>query len=143
MRKLPAFTIVECIAALLITAVTLVLAGWGMTALSASERHSLDHPIDWYVFLKEMEADNHHFVLKRVSGREVQVYSPRTDLNYTLQGRNVLYLTASARGGYLPLLDGIQGKAYHFTRLPGQRVLVEVTRENGEKLVGIMQFYQE
>lgn len=143
MKKMTGFTIIECIMALLITAITLMLAGWGMTALTNSERHSLDHPVAWYVFLKEMEADSHHFVLRHVSGTAVRVYSPRTGLNYTLQGRRVMYLTAVERGGYLPLLDGIQGKAYRFTQLPGQRVLVEVTRENGERLAGIIQFYQE
>lgn len=143
MKKMTGFTIIECVLALLITAMTLLLASWAMTALADNERHSLDHPIDWYVFMKEMEAANHHFVLKEVSEKRIRVYSPRTDLNYTLHGRNILHLTTVERGGYLPLLDGVRDREYRFTRLPGQRVLVEVTRENGERLAGIIQFYQE
>lgn len=142
MRRLKGFTIIECVVALLITALTLLLAGWSMNALAVSNRHSLDSSVDWYVFLKEMEADSHHFVLKQVNSHNIRVNSCRSDLDYILQKkRDTLYLTAWSRGGYLPLFSG--AKTCVFKRLPGQRVLVEVTRKNGEKLVGIIQFYHE
>ncbi|MFQ9705477.1 MAG: competence type IV pilus minor pilin ComGF [Limosilactobacillus pontis] len=141
MKRLTGFTIIECVIALAITTLTILLAGWGLTALSTSNRHSLDSSVDWYIFLQEMEADSHHFILRKVAGTELQVYSPRTGFVYTLQGRDVLYLKAWGRGGYLPLLEGIQGKTCRFKQLVGQRVRVEVVRENGEKLVGIIQFY--
>lgn len=142
MRRLRGFTIIECVVALLITALILLLAGWSMNALAVSNRHSLDSSVDWYVFLKEMEADSHHFVLKQVNSYEIRLNSRRSGLDYTLQERgNTLYLTAWHRGGYLPLFSG--ARTCVFRQLPGRRVLVEVTRENGEKLAGIIQFYHE
>lgn len=143
MKRCGAFTVIECVAALIVTSITLVLASWSLSALKDANQHSLDSSVDWYVFLKEMEADYHHFRLKNVAGTEVRVYSPRTGLDYVLQGRDALYLTAWNRGGYMRLFDNIQGKTCRFERLPGQRVRVEVTRTNGEKLAGIIQFYQD
>lgn len=142
MKRLEGFTIFECVVALLITAMTLLLASWSMTALSASTRHSLDSSVDWYVFLKEMEADRHHFVLKEVTSHNIRINSYRSGLDYVLRKRqDTLYLTAWSRGGYMPLFSGAQ--TCTFKRLSGQRVLVEVTRENGKKLAGIIQFYHE
>ena len=103
MKHFKGFTIIECVAALAITALTLLLAGWSLTALSASNRHSLDCSVDWYVFLQEMEADSHHFILRNVGEDELQVFSPHTGLDYTLQGRDALYLKAWDRGGYLTI----------------------------------------
>lgn len=143
MKRLTGFTIIECVLALVVASLTLLLAGWGMTALATSNRHSLDSPVDWYIFLQEMEADSHHFILRNVGEDELQVFSPHTGLDYTLQGRDALYLKAWDRGGYLPLFDGIKGETCRFKRLPGQRVRVEVRRKNGEELVGIIQFYHE
>ncbi|MGN1279628.1 MAG: competence type IV pilus minor pilin ComGF [Limosilactobacillus sp.] len=144
MKQFRGFTIIECVIALVITALTLLLAGWAMTALSASNRHSLDSSVDWYVFLKEMEADSHRFVLKRVDANRIRVNSWQsgTDLDYVLQQQHGnLYLTTSSRGGYMPLFSGV--KTCTFKRLSGHRVLVEVTRENGKKLAGVIQFYPE
>ncbi len=142
MKHFKGFTIIECVAALAITALTLLLAGWSLTALSASNRHSLDYSVDWYVFLKEMEAGSHHFVLQEVHVDNIRVHSPQTDLDYLLQKHNDnLYLTSWSRGGYMPLFSGVE--ACTFKQLPGRRVLVEVTRENGEKLAGVIQFYHE
>ncbi|MDD6432493.1 MAG: ComGF family competence protein [Lactobacillaceae bacterium] len=142
MKRLKGFTIIECVVALLITALTLTLAGWSMNTLAVSNRHSLDSSVDWYVFLKEMEADNHHFVLKQVNSHNIRVNSCRSGLDYILRKRqDTLYLTAWSRGGYMPLFSGV--KRCIFKQLPGRRVLVEVTRENGEKLAGIIQFYHE
>lgn len=142
MKRLAAFTIIECVLALMITAVTLILVSWSLSALRQVNQHSLDDSVDWYVFLREMEADSHHFILKGVDGSEVRVHSPKTGMDYVLQGRDTLYLTAWQRGGYLPLLDNIKGKTCSFRQLAGQRVLIEVTRENGKKMAGIIQFYQ-
>ena len=142
MKHFKGFTIIECVAALAITALTLLLAGWLLTALSASNRHSLDYSVDWYVFLKEMESGSHYFVLQEVHVDNIRVHSPQTDLDYLLQKHNDnLYLTSWSRGGYMPLFSGVE--ACTFKQLPGRRVLVEVTRENGEKLAGVIQFYHE
>lgn len=142
MKRFSGFTIIECVAALAITALTLLLASWSMTALSSSNRHSLDGSVDWYVFLKEMEADNHHFVLEEVHLDNIRVKSRKNDLDYVLQWKpGVLYLKERDRGGYMPLFNGARKCA--FKRLSGQRVLVEVTRENGERLSGALQFYPE
>ncbi len=131
MKQFSGFTIIECVAALTITALTLLLASWSMTALSANNRHSLDSSVDWYVFLKEMEADNHHFILEQVHLDNIRVKSRKNDLDYVLQHKpGVLYLKERTRGGYMPLFSG--ARRCVFKRLSGQRVLVEVKRENGE-----------
>ncbi len=143
MRRLTAFTIAESIAALVVTALVMVLINFSLTALGRVNQHSLNQTTDWYIFLHELESPRHHFVLKEVRRRELIVTSPVNNLQYQLHGRDAFYLTAVNRGGYLRLLDNIKGDRYSFRRLSGERVLVEVERTNGEQETGIVQFYQK
>ncbi|WP_267202484.1 type IV pilus minor pilin ComGF family protein [Limosilactobacillus kribbianus] len=144
MNKQAGFTIAESILALLVTALVMVLINFALFALQRINRPGLGQTADWYIFLREMESPDHHFILEEVDGQsELVVKEPSTGLKYQLQGRDTFYLTAVEHGGYLRVLDNIKGDQYSFTQLPGARVLVEVERTNGEQNTGIIQFYQK
>lgn len=144
MKKQAGFTIAESLAALLVTALVMVLINFALTAVRQVNRPGLDKPTDWYIFLREMESPDHHFVLEKMVGHHTLVVrDAQSGLRYQLQGQDAFYLTAVGRGGYLRVLDNIKGATYSFTRLTGSRVLVEVERTNGEQNAGIIQFYKK
>lgn len=138
-----AFTIAECVAALAITAIVIVLINYLLTGLRKANQRSLDPAVDWYVFLAEMEAPSHQFILKDVKQREMQVKSKQTGLTYELHGNDVLYLSVPYRGGYLPLFNDVRPGHYRFKRVGPNRALMEVERKNGQLLEEIVNFSPE
>lgn len=141
MKKLAGFTIIECVIAMIITTVTVLLISFSITHLTKSSQQTLDPALDWYVFLQEMESADHHFVLKEVGSYHLIVTSVRNGMDYELRGRDAFYLSMVNEGGYLPVFDGIRGDRYHFKRLDRTRVTVTVQRKNGQLLEGVIKFY--
>lgn len=135
------FTIIECIVALVITTMVTLLISLTTANLTRFNHRSLDPAIDWYVFLKEMESADHHFVLKEVGSYHLIVKNINNGVDYELRGKDAFYLSAVDQGGYLPVFEGIRGDRYHFKRLDKTRVQVVVQRKGGEELTGIINFY--
>lgn len=140
--KRPAFTIIECVCSLLITTIIILLVSFLMTDVKKLNLHNLDPELDWYLFLQEMEAPKHHFILLRVQKHHLYLKSEQSRLDYTLHGYTNLYLTGTSTGGYLPLLDDVAPDQFSFNQLDDRRVQVEVKRTNGKIQRGIIKFYE-
>lgn len=143
MRKRKAFTIIECVAAMAITAVTMLLVSFAITNLKQFNQRSLDSAVDWYVFLNELEMEEHHFIIDKVTKYHLFLKEGPNGEIYELQGRDVFYLSKFPGGGYLPLFEGIRGDHYYFRRLGKSRVLIAVQRTSGQELSGIVKFYEK
>lgn len=139
MKKGPAFTLVECVGALIITSLVIILAGLAMTNVRQLSRHSLAGSVDWIICLQELESANHHFELKKVERYQLVLRDQQQQRDYQLRIRDRLYLRA-ANGGYMPILSGVRGKYSSFRRIDQQRVYIEVERTNGRRDYGIACF---
>lgn len=140
MKKVPAFTLIECVAALLVTAIVIVLAGFSLTALQTMGKRSLDRPVDWIICLQELESPNHRFALTDVQAHHLSLYDQKQQRHYELRASDRLYLRSAGDGGYMPIFSGIQEGKTCFKKLSDQRVQIEVKRENGQALTGILFF---
>ena len=123
--KRSAFTLVECIGALLVTSLVVVLTGYALTAIRTTSRPSLDRATDWIICLQELESPDHRFALKRTERYQLELY---------LRAPN---------GGYMPIFSNIRGEQSAFKRLDSQRVHVTVVRTNGQKLEGVVCFEKD
>ncbi|MDO4903388.1 MAG: competence type IV pilus minor pilin ComGF [Limosilactobacillus sp.] len=127
----------ECISALIITSIVIVLMSLAMTSVRSLAKHSLSQDLDWQIFLKEMESDTHDFVLERVFTNDIELYEKTTKKHVTLKTRGRMYLSY-AGGGYVPVFGYVN--VTYCRRLDDRRVYIETERENGEKLSGILCF---
>lgn len=138
--KQAAFTLVEGVCALVITALLVININLALTSIKHANQVDLDPTIDWYLFMQELESPTHQFELVRVEQRHLFLYSRTMQKDYELKGSTSLYLSCVQNGGYLPLLDNLKPHCYRFKQLDAQRVLVEVERINGTKNTGIIRF---
>lgn len=141
MKKRNAFTIIECICALMVTTLVVLSISALMTTIRRVNRVDLNNSVDWYMFIQEMESSRHRFELRHVYRRSLLLYSQAARRDYELKGADSFYLTCRQDGGYLPLLDEVKAYDCKFKQLDDQRVLVEVERKNGQQLAGIIKFY--
>lgn len=139
MKRRAAFTLVECVGALLVTSLVVILLSLAMTAVRTINRQSLGGAADWFICLQELESPDHRFILKRVKPAELQLKDQCQQRDYQLRIRDCLYLR-TPNGGYMPIFSGIRGERSFFQRLDSQRVYVEVERQNGQKMAGIICF---
>lgn len=139
MRKRAAFTLAECVAALLVTSLVVVLLGLSMTAVRTINRQSLGGAVDWFICLQELESPDHRFALERAKPSELQLRDQCQQRDYQLRIRDCLYLR-TPNGGYMPIFSGVCGEQSFFRRLDSQRVYIEVERQNGQKMAGIICF---
>ncbi|MBC8744413.1 ComGF family competence protein [Limosilactobacillus caviae] len=139
--KQAAFTLAEGICALIISSLIIFNISLAITGIKKTNSLNLDPTIDWYLFLHELESDNHRFEIVQVQNQQLLLFSQAAHRNYELKGSNTLYLTCRQGGGYLPLLDGVKPREYSFTQLDSQRVLIEVTRTNGKKVKSVVKLY--
>ncbi len=142
MKRQPAFTLVECIAALLVTSLVVVLTGYALTAVRTTSRLSLAQATDWVICLQELESADHHFALKWADRYQLELRDLNQHRNYELCLRDRLYLR-SVNGGYMPVFSNIRVEQSGFKRLDSQRVYITVTRTNGQKLEGIVCFEKD
>lgn len=140
--KRSAFTLVECIGALLVTSLVVVLTGYALTAVRTTSRPPLDRATDWIICLQELESPDHRFVLKRAERYQLELYDLNQRRIYELCLRDRLYLRAP-NGGYMPIFSNIRGEQSAFKRLDSQRVHVTVVRTNGQKLEGVVCFEKD
>ncbi|WP_076461272.1 hypothetical protein [Limosilactobacillus caccae] len=141
MKRRAAFTIVECICALLITSLVVLGIGALMTSVRQANRSDLNEAVDWYMFLQELESPRHRFELRHVYRSSLILYGQVAARSYELKGSTCFYLTGGHDGGYLPLIDNLKAYDCDFKQLDEQRVLIEVERKNGQHLAGIVKFY--
>lgn len=142
MKKRLAFTLVECIGALLVTSLVVVLTGYALTAVRTTSRTSLVHATDWIICLQELESADHRFALRRVDRYQLELRDLNQRRIYELCLRDRLYLRASS-GGYMPVFSNIRGEQSAFKRLDNQRVHVTVVRTNGQRLEGVVCFEKD
>lgn len=142
MKRQPAFTLVECVGALLVTSLVVVLLSLTMTAVRTISQRSLDGAVDWLICLQELESPDHQFALERVTPTELQLKDQHQQRKYQLRIGDRLYLRAP-NGGYMPIFSGIRGGRSFFRRLDSQRVYIEVERNNGQKMAGIICFEKD
>ena len=137
--KKGAFTLVEATCALIISSLVIINISLVTTSVRQVGKMNLESTITWHLFLRELESINHRFELMEVRDNRLLLYSQTTDQKYELRENHAIYLTC--QGGYMPLLDNIKNHEYSFTQLDSQRVLIKVTRKDGEKASAIVKFY--
>lgn len=139
--KKAAFTLVEAICALIISSLVIINISLVTTSMKQVSKMNLESTIAWHLFLRELESVNHRFELIGIRDKRLLLYSQTTDQKYELRENHALYLTRQDKGGYMPLLDNIKNHEYSFSQLDSQRVLIKVTRKDGEKASAIVRFY--
>ena len=139
--KKGAFTLVEATCALIISSLVIINISLVTTSMRQVGKMNLESTITWHLFLRELESVNHRFELMEVRDNWLLLYSQTTDQKYELRENHALYLTCQNKGGYMPLLDNIKNHECSFTQLDSQRVLIKVTRKDGEKASAIVKFY--
>lgn len=142
MRKDAAFTLVECISALIVTSLVVVLVGYAMTGVRGLSRHALSNAVDWQICMQELESSEHRFALKKANSEGIFLKEQTSGRNFELRAADRLYLRA-ANGGYVPIFSGIKNGKTIFHQLDKQRVYLKVERKNGQKLTGVVCFEKD
>ena len=138
-----AFTLVECLIALIIMSLITLLLSLQIRVIKSTTTKSLERPLDWYICLTELESQDHQFMLEKVSNKKLQLTSRSSGLTYELYGTDRLYLSRANRGGYMLLFSDIKPGTVKFNELAGERVKIQAERKNGQKLIGVVKFYEE
>ncbi|MCD7083803.1 hypothetical protein [Limosilactobacillus fastidiosus] len=82
-------------------------------------------------------------MLEKVSNQKLQLISRSSGLTYELYGTDRLYLSRANRGGYMLLFSDIKSGTVMFNELAGSRVKIQAERKNGQKLIGVVKFYEK
>lgn len=142
--QMSAFTLAECLLALVVISIVAVAASFGLHSANQINHQSLAEPVDWYHFLLEMESPRRHLELRKVTHvgvDEVELYSQINDKKYTLACSNhfIIYLKGSQRG-YLPLYGPVAKGTLHYRQLDDRRVFVEVKNAKGQEHHAVLCF---
>lgn len=132
-----AFTLVECLLALLVTSIVVALVSMTLPTAYRATHRQLGRPVDFALLLAELEDADHHFQMRAVNPHSLRVVDTHNHKEFTLKAAGRVYLTSSD-GGYLELLDGIQPGSLQCQQLDQQRVFIGVRRDNGENEWGIV-----
>ncbi|MCI1975391.1 MAG: type II secretion system GspH family protein [Limosilactobacillus sp.] len=143
MSRNGAFTLVECLVALIIMSLITVLVSFQIRVIKSSTTNHLERPLDWYLCLAELESPNHQFTIEEVSQRKLQLASQTSGASYELRATDQLYLSRVNRGGYMLLFADIKAGSTTFCRLSGSRVEIRARRKNGQQLLGVVRFYEK
>ena len=137
--KIRAFTLIECICALLVTSLVVILLSLFLSTARHSPLMNADQPLDWYLCLAELESPDHQFEITRVNQIEARLTSRLNNRQYLLRGRERVYLTmADGKGGYLPLFDDLQVGSFHCRQIGHNQMELEIRRKNGHQERGIV-----
>ena len=71
--KKEGFTLVECLAALVIAALIVMLLSFQMKVIKSSCIKQNSQPLDWYLCLSELESVDHHFMIEEVSSNQLRL----------------------------------------------------------------------
>lgn len=137
--KRQAFTLVECIGALMVTSIIVMILSFMMMALRRTPLQQADQPLDWYLCLAELESPDHQFTITRVNHNEARLTSRLNHQQYFLRGRDRIYLTmANGDGGYLPLFDDVKMGSFRCRQLNDHQLALQIRRTNGHLEHGIV-----
>lgn len=134
------FTLVECILALLITSMTMVLCGILLHSFEKNDHQIIDESAQWHLFLRELESPTHEFQLMSCGNQRIMLNSPVSTKYYQLIGNDEhLYLTLlQDKGGYLPLFDHV--KEFHTNQISSTQVEIKVVTLNGHHFSNVVKF---
>lgn len=132
-RRRSAFTIAECVIAILVIAIVALGCLWGTKAATQISQTKLEQPVAWYQFLNKLEGDQWSFCLDRVanSGRRLVLINPAGE-KYQLLVSNagMIYLRklkSNGGQGYLPLYGPVVNQSgLLLKQLDSRRVRIEV-----------------
>jgi prepilin-type N-terminal cleavage/methylation domain-containing protein len=139
--KKEGFTLVECLAALVIAALIVMLLSFQMKVIKSSCIKQNSQPLDWYLCLSELESVDHHFMIEEVSSNQLRLWSKSTGLTYELHSTDRLYLSCVGHGGYMLIFRDLAPNSVTFSELSGSRVEIRGQRKNGQGLIGVVKFY--
>lgn len=137
-NKEPAFTLFECIIALLVTGIVIAIVSMTLPTAQRATRRHLSNPLDFELCLAELEGDDHKFRLLQVNEHSCELLDTKTKKHFNLLGRGRVYLTAA--GGYMELLDDIQPGTLICRQLDHSRVAISVERSNGITQCAVVRF---
>lgn len=142
--KMPAFTLAECLLALVVVSIVAMASSFGLHSANQINHQNLAEPVDWYHFLLEMESPRRRLELRKVTHvgvDELELHSQINDKRYTLACSNhfIIYLKGS-QGGYLPLYGPVAKGTLHYRQLDSRRVFVEVKNAKGQEHHAILCF---
>jgi len=131
------FTLIECIVALLVTAMIGILIQFTLKLYMNVDQQPYDDYAQWYIFIQELESKDNQFELANGGNdNAINLYSRVRTKQYTIEQnayKPKVYMYGTESGaGYLPLLQHV--KKYSVIHQNGNpRVIFKVEFLSGEK----------
>ena len=127
--KLRAFTLLECLVALLVIAGS-VQVYQGLTLILTSNVKQVQEQDrqDWLLFVQQMEAELEGAQLVKVEGDKLYVTQDKQELSFGLSKARDFRKTNADGRGYQPMLFEL--KAAHISQ-QGQEISIQATLKNG------------
>ncbi len=121
-----AFTLIECIVALMVAAVTWLLLTGVAKNYQGLSRIEVSDPAQWYTMVQVLEGGQYQFELQRVGETTLTLYSRVEKCAYQIKQSNGIYLAKNGQG-YQPLYQVTHGVVY-FRRENAQTITAYVKR---------------
>lgn len=151
MRRQKAFTLLECLVALLITSMIVMVISFVLHSFQRQATNAVhDEDLKWYMFLRELESPVHQFELYPDVGAEknsntLNLHSRTSHKYYSLAYKDDKFYLKMTHGGsgYLLLLDGVtSGVNFRIDRLSDQRVRITAKLCDHIEHTGVVQLYE-
>jgi competence protein ComGF len=139
MNKVRAFTLLECVVALLVTVMVAIVINFTLHSFQ-QQQPTKDATINWYLFLRELESPSHEFELVDCGKNTIKLHSKTRHKQFDLKhGNQKVYLTLIGNGGgYLPLLDHV--KKFQPRQISDQQVELSIELDDGRQYHGVVKF---
>ncbi|KRM09262.1 ComGF family competence protein [Paucilactobacillus suebicus] len=136
MKQRFGFTLVECALALMVTSMAVLLINFTIVNFNSVEKINYNDDIQWYIFMRELESNEHKFELKDCTSTKLIMISQVTHKLYRLECKDGhLYLTTDD-GGYLPLMEHVN--SYTLKKANESQVSITVKMHNNIERSGFV-----
>lgn len=129
--KLPAFSLLECLVALLVIAGSVQLYQ-GLTKVLSSQVHYLvnNRQEDWLLFCQQLQTELEGTTLTKVAHNKLYVKKVNQALAFGQSSKDDFRKTNADGRGYQPMLFGLKSSAIS---QENNRVIINLTFDNGMK----------
>ncbi len=133
------FTIIECIFALMVMAMTILLVQLVLPSALYLQNDSLKNNTDWYLFIERLEDPRCHFKISKVKSNQL-ILSDCDNEEYQIEsGKHSVFLR-TVHGGYLPILTNYRPGSLKYHQLNNRNVYVTAKMLDGEEKDAIVSF---
>ena len=133
------FTIIECIFALMVMAMTILLIQLVLPSALHLQDDSLKNNTDWYLFIERLEDPRCHFQISKVKSNQLIIIDRNNEEYQIESGKHAVFLR-SVHGGYLPILTNYRPGSIKYHQLTSRNVYVTAKMLDGEEKDAIVSF---